>query len=267
MAEKESVLFEVEDHTALITLNRPERGNALGTEISQGLVDAWERVKSDPIIRVAIVTGAGERHFCTGADVGGLESFGERVAEAGSNTRYGYREQIPYSPRVAEVWKPVIVAVNGVCAGGGFHFVVDSDIIICSDNATFLDPHVSVGQVAALEPIGLSRRIPLEAILRMNLVGRWERMNAERALQIGLVGEVVPQNRLLPRAKEVAAMIARNSPAAVRATKRAIWNGLEHGLHEGLAQGWEILMEHWDHPDQQEGPAAFGEKRDPNWRD
>jgi enoyl-CoA hydratase/carnithine racemase len=267
MAENQSILFELEDHTALITLNRPERGNALGAEVAQGLVDAWERVKSDKNIRVAIVTGAGERHFCTGADVGGLGSIGDSAKDAGSKPPYSHREQVPYSPLGAEVWKPVIAAVNGVCAGGGFHFIVDSDIILCSDNATFLDPHVSVGQVAALEPIGLSRRIPLEAVLRMNLVGRWERMNAERALQIGLVGEVVPPERLLSRAKEIAAMIAKNSPAAVRATKRAIWNSLDHGLHEGLAQGWDILTEHWDHPDQKEGPAAFGEKRDPGWQD
>ncbi len=145
--------------------------------------------------------------------------------------------------------------------------MVDSDIVICSENATFLDPHVTVGQVAALEPIGLSRRIPLQSVLRMNLVGRWERMSAERAYQIGLVGEVVPQGQLLSRAKEVAAMIAKNSPAAVRATKKAIWTSLEHPLQEGLAQGWEILRQHWDHPDQKEGPAAFSEKREPDWQD
>jgi enoyl-CoA hydratase/carnithine racemase len=267
MAENQGVLFELEDHTALITLNRKERGNALGSEVTQGLIEAWERVKSDKQIRVAIVTGAGDRHFCTGADVGNLASIGDRAEKTGSTPPYSHREHVPFSPLAADVWKPVIVAVNGVCAGAGFHFIVDSDIILCSDNATFLDPHVSVGQVAALEPIGLRRRIPLEAVLRMNLVGRWERMSAERALQIGLVGEVVPPERLLSRAKEIAAMIAKNSPAAVRATKRAIWNSLDHGLYEGLAQGWDMLTEHWDHPDQKEGPTAFAEKREPEWRD
>ena len=261
------LLFEIEDHTAILTMNRPDLGNAIGGALSGELIEAWQRVRDDPQIRAAIITGAGERHFCTGAEVGELTSFADRSEATGSATKYGFREAIAYTPMVQEVMTPVIAAVNGVCAGGGFHFIHDADIVLCSENATFVEPHVTVGQVSALEPIGLSRRIPLEAVLRMNLVGRWERMSAERAHQIGLVGEVVPLEQLLPRAKEIAAMIARNSPAAVRATKKAIWNSLELPLHEAMAQGWEILMRHWDHPDQKEGPAAFGEKRKPKWQD
>lgn len=263
----DDLLFEIEDHTAILTLNRPDVGNALGGDLHESLVEAWRRVRDDSSIRAAIITGAGERHFCTGAQVDNLDTIGDRHDSSGSNTKYGFREAIGYTPNAQEVMTPVIVAINGVCAGAGFHFVHDADIVLCSDNATFVEPHVTVGQVSALEPIGLSRRIPLEAVLRMNLVGRWERMTADRAYHIGLVGEITSQAELLPRAKEIAALIARNSPAAVQATKKAIWNSLELPLHEAMAQGWEILMRHWDHPDQTEGPAAFGEKRDPNWQD
>lgn len=263
----DDLLFEIEDHTAVLTLNRPTTGNALGGALPADLVEAWRRVRDDSNIRAAIITGAGDRHFCTGAQVDNLDSLEDRHESGGSNLKYGFREAIGYTPMAQEVMTPVIVAINGVCAGAGFHFVHDADIVLCSETASFVEPHVSVGQVSALEPIGLSRRIPLEAVLRMNLIGRWERMTAERAHQIGLVGEITSQQDLLPRAREIAALIARNSPAAVRATKKAIWNSLELPLNEAMAQGWEILMRHWDHPDQKEGPAAFGEKRDPEWSD
>jgi enoyl-CoA hydratase len=136
------------------------------------------------------------------------------------------------------VWKPVIAAVNGMCVGGGLHFVADADIVLASSNATFLDTHVSVGQVAAYELIGLARRMPFEAVLRMALVGRHERMSAERALALGMISQVVdPPERLREEAQALAEKIARNSPAAMAATKRALWGALERGLTDACKAG------------------------------
>ena len=129
------------------------------------------------------------------------------------------------------VWKPVIAAVNGTCAGGGLHFVADADIVIAASDATFVDPHVSLGQVVAYEGIALARKSPMEAVLRMALVGRSERLSSARALQLGIVSQVVdPPERLRDEAQELAEKIARNSPAAMAATKRALWGALEAGL-------------------------------------
>src|SRR5207248_4959858 len=126
------------------------------------------------------------------------------------------------------VTKPVIAAVNGVCAGAGLHFVADADIVIASRDATFLDPHVSVGQVSAFETIALVRKSPMEAIARMALIGRYERVSAERARQLGILSEVVdPPTRLRERAQELGETIAKNSPAAMAATKKALWEALE----------------------------------------
>jgi len=125
---------------------------------------------------------------------------------------------------------------------------------------------VSVGQVAAYELIGLARRMPFEAVLRMALVGRHERMSAERALTLGMISQVVdPPERLREEAQALAEKIARNSPAAMAATKRALWGALERGLTDACKAGAAELVSMWGHPDQVEGPAAFAEKREPQW--
>src|SRR5690606_2150626 len=129
------------------------------------------------------------------------------------------------------VAKPVITAVNGICAGGGFHWVADADIVICASDAQFFDPHVSIGQVVAVEAIGLARKMPFEAVMRMALVGRHARMSAQRAYELGMVSQVAdPPEKLREEAQALAEKIARNSPAALAATKRALWAALEHGL-------------------------------------
>jgi enoyl-CoA hydratase/carnithine racemase len=165
------------------------------------------------------------------------------------------------------VWKPVITAVNGLCAGGAFHWVADADIVICASDAQFFDPHVSVGQVVSIEAIALMRKIPVEAVMRMAFTGRHERMPADRAYQLGMVSEVVdPPERLRDRAQELAETIATNSPAAMAATKRALWGALEMGLTDACRAGAQELVGMWGHPDQAEGPAAFAEKREPQWK-
>jgi enoyl-CoA hydratase/carnithine racemase len=165
------------------------------------------------------------------------------------------------------VWKPVITAVNGICAGGGFHWVADADIVIAASDAQFFDPHVSIGQVVAIEAIGLIRKMPVEAVMRMALVGRYERMAAERAYELGMISQIVdPPEQLREAAQELAERIARNSPAAMAATKRALWGALEHGLTDACRAGAAELVSMWGHPDQEEGPRAFAEKRDARWQ-
>ena len=126
---------------------------------------------------------------------------------------------------------------------------------------------MSVGQVVSIEAIGLMRKMPVEAVMRMALVGRYERMPAQRAYELGMVSEVVdPPERLRERAQELAETIARNSPAAMAATKRALWGALEMGLTDACKAGAAELVSMWGHPDQTEGPAAFAEKREPRWQ-
>ena len=127
-----------------------------------------------------------------------------------------------------QVWKPVIAAVNGVCAGGGLHFVADADIVIAAPEATLLDPHVSIGQVSAYETIALVKKSPMEAITRLALVGRHERISADRARALGILSEVVDSaDALRPRAQEIAETIAQYPPEQLAAMKRALWGALD----------------------------------------
>jgi enoyl-CoA hydratase/carnithine racemase len=258
----ETILFEKSDGVATITLNRPGAYNAFSMQMADELAQAWAEVRKAPDVTCAILTGAGEKAFCTGMDV--TEASGEEGRETGNLTR----ESAPWfrlTPLQNHCWKPVILAVNGMVNGGGFHFLADCDITLCAEHATFFDTHVKLGMVGAIEPVGLTRRLPLESVLRLALLGGAERIDAQEALRIGLVGEVVPAPELMTRARELAAHIAKHSPRALAATKRAIWEGLETGLNEAIDNAWKIVNEHNGYPDIDEGVAAFLEKRTPRW--
>jgi enoyl-CoA hydratase/carnithine racemase len=260
--EFETLLYETRDAVATLTLNRPDRHNAFNRTMAGELRRAWDAIKKDPEVVCAIVTGAGDRAFCTGMDVADLADGSVR------ETADDDRDTAPWFHLTAlqnRCWKPVITAINGMVCGGGLHLVTDSDLILCAEHATFFDTHVKVGLIAGLEPVGLARRIPLEAVLRMALLGGSERMDARNALELGLVGEVLPAAQLLPRARELAAKISQHSPTALALTKRAIWESLDLGLHEALGRTWEMIQEHGKHPDLEEGAAAFVEKRKPRW--
>ena len=259
--EFETLLVEKSDGVATLTLNRPARHNALTLTMARELRRFWEIVKADPEVVCIIVTGAGEKALCTGMDVAD-------VASGAASDRDADPDEQPWLHLTAihnRCWKPVITAVNGMVVGGGLHFVADSDLVICAENATFFDTHVKVGLIAGIEFVGLARRIPLEAVLRMALLGGEERMTAQQALEIGLVGEVVPAEQLKDRARELAERISRHSPTALARTKQAIWESLDVGLHEGLARAWSLIEEHTAHGDLEEGTAAFVEKRKPRW--
>jgi enoyl-CoA hydratase/carnithine racemase len=259
-----TLLIERRGQVGWLINNRPEQLNAMSSQMRDELADAWLELDRDPAVRVIVHTGEG-RAFQTGVDLAELSGDGVGVER--------YRDSVEQWDLHFTAWhqhvqKPVIAAVNGICAGGGLHFVADADIVIAASDAQFLDPHVSVGQVTAIEAIGLARKVPFEAVMRMALLGRYERMPASRAYELGMVSQVVdPPEKLREVAQELAETIARNSPAAMRATKRALEGALEHGLTEGCRAGARELVSMWGHPDQTEGPQAFAEKRAPRWRD
>jgi enoyl-CoA hydratase len=244
-----------------LLFNRPERLNALNAVMRAELADAWLDLDRDPDVRVIVHTGEG-RAFQTGVDVAELATDGLGMERYRADMEAC---DLHFTAWHQQVSKPVIAAVNGICAGGGFHWVADADIVIAATTAEFTDPHVSVGQVVALESIGLLRKMPFEAVMRMALVGRHERMPAQRAYELGMVSELVPPDQLRDAAQELAEKIARNSPAAMAATKRALWGALETGLTEACRLGAREVVSVWGHPDQDEGPRAFAEKREPQW--
>jgi enoyl-CoA hydratase/carnithine racemase len=255
----ETLRVEVDGPVVTLTLNRPDRLNAISPVMLEELRTFWPMYDADRDLRVAIITGAGERAFCSGADV-------STVADKSRNRTSDFLRENRFTPLQAGISKPTICAVNGVCAGGGLHFVADSDFTICSDTATFLDPHVSVGQVSAIETTVLSRRIPHGSVMRMMLLGRHERLTAEQAHAIGMVTEVIPGEKLLDRATELAGFIASGSPAAIAASRKAIWDAMNKPLEDALNYAWVLLRAHGDHhPDAQEGPRAFAERREPRW--
>jgi enoyl-CoA hydratase/carnithine racemase len=247
---------------ATITINRPERGNALAPNMQRVFRAIWADVRDNDDIRVAIIKATGEKHFCTGFDV--AEAEGDDADEVFVDKPF--KESVHWSPYQNDVWKPVICVVHGLCVGGGLHFVVDSDIVVASENAAFTDTHVNVGMVGAIENIGLAKRLPLGTALRMTLMGKHYRMPARRAFELGLVDELVATPaEAVAAAEEMAAKMLGNSPQAMALSKKAIWKSLETSYADALEEGWRLLRSHWTHPDFQEGPRAFGERRAPEW--
>jgi enoyl-CoA hydratase len=244
--------------------DRPDQLNAMNNTMRDEFAQAWIELDADPAVRVIVHTGEG-RAFQTGVDVSEIAGDGVGMER--------YRQSMEEFDVHFTAWhqgveKPVITAVNGLCAGGAFHWVADADIVIAASDAQFFDPHVSVGQVVAIEAIGLLRKMPFEAVMRMALLGRHERMSAERAYQLGMISQIVdPPENLRDEAQALAEKIARNSPAAMAASKRALWRALELGLTDACRAGALDLVSMWGHPDQTEGPQAFAEKRDPEWAD
>jgi enoyl-CoA hydratase/carnithine racemase len=257
----ETLVVERDGHIGWLIFDRPDRGNAMDAVMLAELERAWQELDADPEVRVIVNTGNGSA-FQTGLDVGELASDPEALREQSRRTK---RAELRFTAWHNEVRKPVIAAVNGTCAGGGLHFVADADIVVVAEDATFLDPHVSIGQVTAYEAIALVRKSPAEAVFRMALVGRHERLSARRAYDLGICSEVLPAADLRDAAADLAAKIARNSPAAMAATKRALWGALEAGLTDACRAGSQELVAMWGHPDQTEGPAAWADKREAQW--
>jgi enoyl-CoA hydratase/carnithine racemase len=234
VAEYETLLYSETGAVAWVTLNRPERLNSFNTAMADEIQSVWQGLRFNSDIRCIVLTGAGDRAFCTGID------RNEDVPQPPSpfmiddpGARLG--------PKSARLWKPVIAAVNGMAAGGAFYFLGESEFIIAADHATFFDPHVTFGMAAAFEPILMRQYMPFAEIMRLTLMGNHERMSAERAFQIGLVSEVVPGASLLERAGAVAAIIASQPAVAVEGTVRALWSALELSRAQALDMADSII--------------------------
>jgi enoyl-CoA hydratase/carnithine racemase len=235
MTSYETVKVDVtDDKVATITLNRPEVLNAFNNRMRAEFSQLWSELAADDGVNAVVLTAAGNRAFSTGLDVT------ERIADKDSpwvdKTAPWSESEDPghdLSPKRNGFWKPVVAAVKGMCAGGAFYWIAECDIVICSPDATFFDPHVTYGLVAALEPIALSYRMHVSDVLRMALLGLHERMTADRALECGLVTEVVEVG-VVERARELAAAIASQPPAAVQGTVKAIWRSLDVGRGQAL---------------------------------
>ena len=220
----ETILYaRGDDGVATITLNRPQRLNAFTRQMGEEFVHVWRTVRDDPGVRAVVLQAEG-RAFCTGSD--GKEN-GWRLAGKPVGPFDQDDPGPSLGPKQNQVWKPVICAVNGIACGGAFYWLNEADIIICSADAEFFDPHVSVGKVCAVEPIGLFGRLPLGQIQRMVLMGLDERISAPTAMQIGLVTEVTPNDQLRERAHELAVLLAMKPPTAVQGSVRAMWEALD----------------------------------------
>ncbi len=242
--------------------NRPERLNAMSAQMRDEFAIAWKELDADPEVRVIVHTGEG-RAFQTGVDVTEIASDGVGMQ------RYHLSVvdfDLHFTSLQQEVWKPVITAVNGICAGGGFHWIADADIVIAASDAQFFDPHVSVGQVVSIEAIGLLRKMPVEAVMRMAFVGRHERLSAARAYELGMISQIVdPPERLREEAQALAEKIAQKSPLILKLMKRAIQNGAEMPMSAGLAYEASMASLVFDSEDAHEGLGAFIEKRKPSF--
>jgi E-phenylitaconyl-CoA hydratase len=213
-----TIQFEVTDHVATVTLNRPERLNSFNKRMAEEIVAAWRTVRNDDHIRVAILRANGDRAFSTGIDLIEGKWWDQEPI---------FNQEDPgasLGPKGHLVWKPVIACLHGIVAGGAMYFVNECDFAICAEDTTFFDPHANVGIVSALEPMGmLSMGVPFGEVMRWALLGNEERISAQTALRIGLVTEVLPEDQLRARAAELAAEIASRRPEGVQGTVRAMW--------------------------------------------
>jgi len=244
-----SVLTELNDGALVLTINRPNAGNSLNPEVGQGLVDAFDEAEGNPEVRSVIVTGAGEKIFSAGMD---LKAFaaGEDMAPIGRGLA-----------SLVSCPKPVIAAVNGMALAGGFEVMMKCDLIVAADHAVFGIPEVTRGLVAAGGGTRLPRRLPLQIALELGLTG--QPMSAERAYHFGLVNRLVAADQVLPTALELAAVIGRNGPLAVAATKQLMYEEMGDDTAKRVR---EVTAPVFASEDAKEGATAFAEKRPPVWK-
>ena len=260
MTAYEHVIYEKRGHLAVVTLNRPERMNALDSHSHLELIDIFDDFAADPEAWVAIITGAGERAFCAGND---LKATAQATADGAERVNAGSR--FAAITRGYDCPKPLIAAVNGVAAGGGFEIALACDIVVAADSARFGLPEPRVGLIAGAGGIHrLSRQIPLKAAMGMLLTGRL--VSAAEGLRLGFVNEVVPAGELMAAAGRWADGILECSPLLVQLTKEAARDGFGLPVDEAIARDWEERIPRMlASEDYREGPLAFAEKRKPAW--
>lgn len=248
------VLFEKKGAIAYVTINRPERLNACDYETYGLLADIWQEFRDDPALRVAILTGTGERAFSAGSDV--KANYVQRPDEKPVNR---------LSPLMLELYKPIIAAINGHANGGGLEQALTCDIRVAAEHAQFGLGEARLGWL----PGGggtqrLPRLIPLGRALEMLYTGN--RIGAQEALRLGLVDYVVPMSQLMEKCEQIAVEISKSAPLAVQKIKQAVMRGLDMPLADGIRLEHDLYSWLQDTEDAVEGARAFAEKRPPVWK-
>ena len=250
-----AVIYQKKGHIAIITLNRPEALNALNADIHRELHEAMVDFRDNDDLWVAILTGTGDRAFSAGADIKGFQP----------GTGEAPRKSDEPPVRADTIWKPVIAAIHGYCLGGGLELALTCDIRIAADNAQLGQPEVNIGFMAGGGGTQrLPRFIPRAVAAEILLTGN--RINAEEALRWGLVSRVVPRDRLMPTAMEIAETICQRGPLGIRATKEALIRGYDMTLPDGLYLEAEKVAFVRTTDDFMEGARAFAQKRTPDYK-
>jgi enoyl-CoA hydratase/carnithine racemase len=249
----DSVLYEVRDGAAWITINRPEARNALNEAVRTGLKECFERAEADDDVSVVEPTGAGDRAFCAGGDLKEIASTKLTIPPP---------DFVPQPGRTIELTKPVIAAVNGGAFGGGFLLAQSADLVIASEHAKFAVSEAKVGRGspwAAPLPWLVPPRVAMEILVTGDAI------SAQRAYEIGLINRVVPSAVLVQATSDLVATIVANAPLSVRAAKRMVYAVAEHGRSAAFEEAERIWAPVYLSADAQEGPRAFAEKRRPRW--
>lgn len=258
------IRFETKGAVAVVTIDRPEARNALDRETNDELVAAWKRFRDDDALRVAVLRGEGDKSFCAGLDLKKMGEFYGAVPPERRREVWDREPGLGGITRNLDVGKPTVAAVHGACLGGGLEIALACDLRVASDDATFALPEVKWGILPGQGGTQrLPRAVPLGVALEMILTG--EPIDARRAYEVGLVSRVVPKERLLPAALEIAETIARRAPRAVRHAREAVLRGVELPLAEGLRVEQALAEPLRDSEDNREARKAFAEKREPSW--
>jgi enoyl-CoA hydratase/carnithine racemase len=276
MAETyETLLYREDDGVAWVTMNRPEVHNSFNIQMMNELQRLWRGLRRNDEVRAVVLTGAGDEAFCTGMDrAESMNDFlpdyeGPKVRKIYGHVSTPLMFDDPGNylcPKQCGLWKPVISAVNGIACAGAFYLLGESDIIIAAEHATFFDPHVTYGMVAAFESLHLMNKLPFPEMLRCALMGAHERISAQRAFQVGMVTEIVPLEKLHSAAGRVAHALASEPPLAVQATMRAVWAGLEHGRSQSVSEAYSFVGLGTERSNISDGQQTFVSGRRVEWQ-
>jgi enoyl-CoA hydratase/carnithine racemase len=263
---------EGDDGVAVVTLNRPDVHNAFNSLMQRELHSLWRALRRHDPVKCVVLTGAGEKAFCTGIDrmeqMGGehVDSTDRDIVGSGTTPFMFNDPGDNIGPKSCDLWKPVIAAVNGMACGGAFYMLGETEFIIAAEHATFFDPHVTYGMTAAFEPIHMSGIMPFPEIMRLSLMGNYERMSAQRAHEIGMVSEVVAASELHSRAREIAAIIASQPKLAIEGTVRAIWSTRSMPQREAVRLGYAFVAMGTNQDSIAEGQELFASGKRVEWK-
>ena len=269
--EFETITYAEADGVATVTLNRPDVHNAFNAQMQRELNTLWHALRRRDEVRCIVLTGAGEKAFCTGIDrmeqMGGEGNDSDTDIVGSGETPFMFNDPGDnIGPKSCDLWKPVIAAVNGMACGGAFYMLGEVEFIVAAEHATFFDPHVTYGMTAAFEPIHMAGITPFPEIMRLSLLGNYERMSAARAHQIGMVSEVVPGAELGARARELAAIIASQPKLAIEGTVRAIWSTRSMPQREAVRLGYAYVAMGTSQDSIAEGQKMFASGKRVEWK-